>query len=149
MEPRIAIKRIWSDEDLLKLSVQVCDGRSLFVSEAYVALNWGTASGNSLKTLGPQVPGGIFDLEAGNDGPEFASGAFRARFHWFRPTALLLSTTQQGDFFEFKKNQVAPEAKMFLRTEPGLLDRFAAALPSLDRADVEEAVLECVSAEPA
>lgn len=142
------IKRLWSDEDVLMLSFQVCDGKSIFVSEAYAALNWGTTSANSLKTFGPRVHGGIVDLEAGNDGPEFASGAFRARFHWFRPTALLISTTQQGDFLEFKRNQVAAEAKMFLRTETGLLDRFVAALPVLDRGDGTEAVLECVSLNP-
>src|SRR6516162_5931433 len=133
MQPRIAIKRIWSDEDVLRFACEVCDGRSLFVAEAYAGLDWGTAAAKSLKTFSLHIHGGIFDLEAGNDGPEYAGGAFRARFHWLRPTALFISTTQQGDFFEFKGNQVAAEARMFLRTEVGLLDQFVAALPALDR----------------
>jgi len=147
MQPRISVKRTWSDADVVQLSFEVCDGKSSFVVEAYAGLDWGTASAKNLKAFGEQIHGGIYDLEAGDDGPEYAGGAFRARFHWFRPRALLISTTQQGDFFEFKGAQVSDEAKMFLRTEPGLLDQFVAALPALDRCDGEEAVLQCVSVE--
>jgi len=52
---------------------------------------------------------------------------------------------QQGDFFEFKQNQVAAEARMLIRTEAGLLDQFLSALPVLDRGDGEEVVLQCLS----
>jgi len=145
MQPRIAVKRIWSDEDILLLAFEVCDGRSLFVTEAYSGRDWGTTSSDSLKSFGVQIHGGIFDLQAGNDGPEYAGGVFRARFHWFRPRALFISTTQQSGFVEFKENRVAAEARMFLRTEADLLDQFRAALPSLDRGDGEEAVLQCFS----
>jgi hypothetical protein len=52
--------------------------------------------------LDEQIHGGPFDLEAGNEGPEYASGWFRARFHYYKPDQLRISTIQQGDFFSFK-----------------------------------------------
>jgi hypothetical protein len=140
----IRVTRKSSDEDVLLLSVEVCDGVSVFVSEAYAQLDWGTTSAQKLRTFGRQLHGGLFDLEAGDGGPEYASGAFRARFHFFKPTKLLVSVEQQGDYFAFKNTTVAPEARMFLRTEPALLDRFIEALPRLDASDGGEAVLECI-----
>lgn len=144
MLPRIAIYRKWADVDVLLLSFEVSDGRSLFISGAYAQFDWGSSSAQALRTFSGQVHGGLFNLEAGDGGPEYASGAFRARFHYFKPTELLISVTQQGDYFTFKNSKVAPEARMFLRTEPGLLDRFIDALPTLDASDGAEAILECI-----
>ena len=144
MQPRIEIRRKWSDDDVLLLTIQVRDGTSLFVNEAYVSRAWGSDAAEALRTFGRHVYGGIFDLQAGTEGPEYASGAFRARFHYHAPNHLLISTTQQGDHFPFKNFQVATEARMFLRTEPALLDRFVSALPALDRNDGADAALECV-----
>jgi len=140
----ITVTRKTSDEDVLLLSFEVCDGVSVFVSEAYAQFDWETTSAQKLRTFGHQLHGGLFDLEAGDGGPEYASGAFRARFHFFKPTKLLVSVEQQGDYFAFKNTAVAPEARMFLRTEPALLDRFIEALPRLDASDGGEAVLECI-----
>ena len=145
MLPRIAITRRWSDNDVAQLTVEVCDGVSIFANEAYVRLDWGATAAAALRTFGRQIHGGIFDLVAGQSGPEYASGSFRARFHYYKPNELLISTRQQGDFFAFKRGEVAPEATLFLRTEPGLLDRFVAALPALDTSDSSLAVLECIS----
>ena len=144
MLPRVAITRRWSDQDVAQLSFEVCDGGSLFTNEAYVPLNWGAVASSALRAFGRQIHGGLFNLEAGEGGPEYASGSFRARFHWYNPNQLLISTRQQGDFFTFKGSQVAAGARLFLRTEPALLDRFIAALPGLDNTDGCEAVLECV-----
>jgi hypothetical protein len=58
---------------------------------------------------------------------------------------LLISTVQQAEYIRFKDGQVAAEARMFLRTEPALLDRLISALPVLDKANGREAVLECVA----
>ncbi len=143
-QPHIAISRTWSDDDVLRLTFHVCDGSSHFVNDAFASLDWGSSAAAALRTFGSHVHGGLFNLEAGSGGPEYASGAFRARFHFFKPTDLLISTAQQGDYIPFKTYEVATEAKMFLRTEPGLLDRFITALPTLDRNDGAEAVLECV-----
>jgi hypothetical protein len=145
MLPRITITRRWSDNDVAQLTFEVCDGVSVFANEAYASLDWGATAAAALRTLGHQIHGGLFNLEAGEEGPEYASGAFRARFHYYKPNQLLISTIQQGDFFSFKGSQVAPTATMFLRTEPALLDRFVTALPALDASDGAQAILECVS----
>src|SRR5689334_11900503 len=121
MDPRIAITRTWSDNDVAQLKFEVCDGMSAFTNEAYVSLDWATNAATALRTFGRQIHGGLFNLEAGEGGREYASGAFRARFHYYKPTHLLISTWQQGEFLSFKGNEVAAEATMFLRTEPGLL----------------------------
>jgi hypothetical protein len=145
MLPRITITRRWSDNDVAQLAFEVCDGVSVFTNQAYVRLDWGATAAAALRTFGRQIHGGVYDLEAGQSGPEYASGSFHARFHYYQPNQLLISTRQQGDFFTFKRGEVASEAMMFLRTEPGLLDRFIAALPALDASDDRQAVLECIS----
>jgi hypothetical protein len=145
MLPRIAITRKWSDDDVAQHTIEVCDGVSVFTNEAYASPDWGAAAAATLRTFGEQIHGGLFDLEAGEEGPEYASGSFRARFHYYKPNQLLISTIQQGDFFSFKGSKVAPTATMFLRTEPALLDRFVTALPALDASDGAQAILECVS----
>lgn len=144
MLPRIAITRTWSDNDVAQLTFEVCDGVSVFANEAYASLDWGAAAAAALQTFGHQIHGGLFNLEAGEEGPEYASGSFRARFQYYKPNQLLISTIQQGDFFSFKGGQVAPAATMFLKTEPSLLDQFIAALPALDASDGGQAVLQCV-----
>lgn len=144
MQPRITIRRTFTDDDVFRHAFEVCDGTSLFVNEAYVPIDWGVTSANALRTFSRHVHGGLFNLEAGDGGPEYASGAFRARFHFYKPTQLLISTSQQGEYFPFKTCEVATKAKMFLRTEPALLDRFIAELPALDHPDEGVASLECV-----
>lgn len=145
MKPYLAIRRTWADDDIALLTFEVCDGTSIFTTEAYADLDWGTKAANALSAFSHQVHGGLFNLETGVDGPEYASGAFRARFHYYKPNMLLISTVQQGEFRRFKDGQVAAEAKMFLRTEPGLLDRFIRALPVVDKVNQEAATLECIA----
>lgn len=105
MLPRITITRTWSDNDVAQLTFEVCDGASVFTNEAYASLDWGAAAAAALRTVGEQIHGGLFDLEAGKEGLEYASGSFRARFHYYKPHQLLISTIQQGDFFGFKGSQ--------------------------------------------
>jgi hypothetical protein len=144
MHSRIAITRNWSDNDLAQLEFEVFDGTSRFLNEVYVSLDWGAVAATALRRFSSQIHGGLFDLAAGEVGPEYAGGSFRARFHWYKPNELLISTQQQGAFFPFKRGEKAAEAAMFLRTEPALLDRFTAALQAFDASDGGQAILECV-----
>jgi len=144
MVPHIAITSKWSDNDVSQLAFEVCDGTSLFANEAYVPLDWGAATASALRAFGQQIYGGLLDLKAGEDGFEYASGFIRARFHWYKPDQLLISTWQQGAHFPFKGGEAAAEARMFLKTEPALLDRFVLALPSLDVQGGGQVTLECI-----
>ncbi len=92
MNSFIRFATIWSDDDVLQLQCEVCGGASTAVNCACAGLDWFAESASSLKNFGEQVYGGLFDLEAGTPGPEFAGGAFVARFHWYMPTKLFIST---------------------------------------------------------
>jgi len=73
MLPRITITRTWSDNDVAQLTFEVCDVVSVFTNEAYASLDWGAAAAAALRTFGEQIHGGLFDLEAGKEGLEYAA----------------------------------------------------------------------------
>ncbi len=141
----IIVERIWSDDDLLELSITVGDGQNLFSMSGYVDFDWPAETARALTSFGRQIHGGLYDLEIGKFGPEYGGGAFSARLHWYRPIELLISTHQQSAFGPFKGADVASEARLYLRTEPGLVDRFAAELPALSLKDGARAELECIA----
>ena len=144
MQSFVRISRGWEDDDVFELAIEVCDGSSTVLTSAYEWLGWFATVADGLERFGKQIHGGLFDLEAGNFGSEYANGALTARFHWFRPDRLLIATRQQSDFFEFKGNQVASEAQLFLRTEPALLDRFVDDLRAVHRKQRPDATLACI-----
>lgn len=141
----IRISSSGADQGVLRLRIEVRDGSSTFVNGAYVSDDWFAEEADALERFGKQIYGGIYDLEAGSSGPEFAEGALRARFHWFTPTRLYISTWQESDYFECKGRQVASECRLFLRTEPALLDRFTAELRAASSTQPSTATLECVT----
>ena len=144
MQPFIRVLGSWEDEDILQLEIEVCDGSSTVLIAAYEWLDWFATAADGLERFGKQIYGGLFDLEAGNFGPEYARGALAARFHWFKPNRLLIAARLQSDFFEFKGNLVASEAQLFLRTEPALLDRFIDDLRAVHKKQQAEARLACI-----
>ncbi len=144
MEPHITITYGWSDDDVAELTFEVCDGGSQVVNSAYVGLGWPKEQGAGLATFSGQVHGGIYNLEAGDRGPEYARGAFEARFHYHKPTELYVSTFQQSEYFDFKRTHVATEATLYLRTEPGMLDEFVRSLKGLERSKGSTAILRCI-----
>ena len=144
MDHHIVVTHTWADDDVAELAFEVCDGRSQFVNSAYVGLDWLKEQAAALATFSRQVHGGLYDLKAGETGPEFAGGAFLARFHYHKPTALYISTFQQSEYVPFKNSEVAAESRFFLRTEPGLLDDFVRALEGIDADKSAAAVLKCM-----
>jgi len=138
----IRIAKKW-DDDIIQLTFEVCDGLSLFINTAYVATDWLATVSSALRVFGEQIHGGLYDLEAGEFGPEYASGGFFARFHFPKPGRLFVSTHQQSNYREFKGTKVASEARLFLTSEPVLLDRFIEELDALNRDEREDATLEC------
>src|SRR5215212_6988839 len=107
MTSYLRVSTKWSDDDVLQLQIGVSDGDSTFVNSAYVALDWFAEVADALERFSRQVYGGLYDLTAGTRGPEFADGALVARFHWYKPTRLLISTWQEADYFSFKGTEVA------------------------------------------
>lgn len=143
MTPHVSVENIWFDDDVLELRVEVCDGRSLFSCDAYVSRSWPQDTVGALSIFREQVHGGIFDLRAGEFGIEYANGAVLARLHFRAPGTLFVSAHLQSEFTEFKGSQVASEARLYLRSEPVLLDRFIEELRVLGQGTRNDATLPC------
>ncbi|MGV6853423.1 MAG: hypothetical protein ACWA5R_14760, partial [bacterium] len=139
MKPHLKIQRIWSDDDIEELFIEVSDGRSVFCNEVYVALGQVKELVEALMVFREQVHGGLFDIKLGEFGVEYANGGFHARFQFKEPGSLFISTYQQTEFQEFPNNRVASEARFYLSTEPVLLDNFISELKAMNSGNNEEA----------
>lgn len=143
MNSGIYLTKVWFDIDVVELRVECSDGTSLFVNEVYAAhdLN-GVVEG--LSSFRNHLHGGIYDIELGAFGPEYAGGAFHARLHFQTPGQILITVRGQSDFEEFGIKIVASEAILYLRTEPVLLDNFIAELEELKSGKRDDAHLEAI-----
>ncbi|WP_226426992.1 hypothetical protein ACCQ14_01765 [Xanthomonas sp. NCPPB 2865] len=144
MQKGISISKIWSDDDLVELRIVVADQASSFCSTAYVDHGHLEELATQLRTFRNHIDGGIKDIRLGEFGPEYANGAFHARLHFRSPGKLYVSTHQQSEFAGFSIGEVASEAKMYLVSEPVLLDNFIAELGGLANGAREDATLECI-----
>src|SRR3954464_255239 len=123
-ERGIQFSRIWSDDDVLELRITVADGISRFVNRVYVGHRHLADTISELETFKDHVHGGLLDVQFGEFGCEYASGAFHARLHYPKRGMLYVTCRQETDFEEFGPKTVASCATMYLRSEPVLLDRF-------------------------
>jgi hypothetical protein len=80
MNPSITIEKIWDDTDVVELKITVNDGNSSFSNKVYVAHQQIDEVLISMNIFKSHIYGGLFDLEFGEFGPEYANGAFHARF---------------------------------------------------------------------
>ena len=140
----IHISRVWSDDDVVELQILVSDGASSFSNKAYVGHAALEDAVSSLHVFKDHVHGGLFDLRFGEFGPEYANGAFHARFHFPVPGRLFVSCEQESEFVEFAKKEVASRATMYVRSEPALPDRFIDELRAVASGTSEEAHLDGV-----
>lgn len=146
MKPSIAFKKIWEDEDMVELTVSICDGKSLFQCDVYVGNQTMAETVDDLNVFKDQVYGGLYDLRFGEFGPEYASGALHARFEFHRSGNGKLSITAkaESEWNDFTHTKVASNATLYLRTEPGLLDNWLNELKELKNGSSNEALLECI-----
>lgn len=144
MKLGISLSRVWSDEDVVELHICVADGVSSFTNNAYVGHAALTDAVGSLTVFKNQVHSGILDLCFGKFGPEFANGAFHARFHFAAPGKLFLSCKQESQFVAFGKKTVASNAALYLKSEPALLDRFLIELHAVANGTGNDAYLEAI-----
>lgn len=144
MKPGVLITKLWEDDDLVELKIRVMDESSSFANKSYVGHADLKNAAASLYAFKDRTHRGLCDLRFGEFGPEYAKGAFHARFHFPIPGRLVVSCEQESEFMEFAKKVVASRATMFLRSEPGLLDRFIAELSAVSAGTRKEAFLEAV-----
>jgi len=145
MDSNISLQKIWFDDSMEEFKVSVSNGTSLFSCEIYTDLNFVNELASELNSFREHIYGGIYDIEMGEFGPEYGSGAFKARLHFNETGKLCISTQQQSEFFDFSRRKESHEAKFYLRTEPILLDNFITELKTLASGSSDTAKLECTS----
>jgi hypothetical protein len=142
MNPGIYLKKIWFDEDVVELKIDSSDGNSLFSNKVYVGHQELDDLIAGLNIFRDHVHGGIYDIELGEFGPEYANGAFHARLHFLKPGKIYATINVQSEFEGFGIKNVASEATLYFTTEPILLDNFIAELRALKAGLRDEAKLE-------
>ncbi|WP_272971465.1 hypothetical protein [Comamonas terrigena] len=144
MQKGISISQTWSDDDIVQLHISVTDQASSFSHAAYIGHGQLRELVKQLRIFRDHIHGGIQDIRFGEFGPEYASGAFHARLHFQSPGKLYVSTHQQSEFTQFSLGTVASEAKLYLVSEPVLLDNFIVELGGLANGASKQANLVCV-----
>jgi hypothetical protein len=129
---------------MVELQIDVSDGTSSFSNRVYVGHCDLAETATQLDAFREHVYGGLVDVRFGEFGPEYANGAFHARFHFLKPGKLYITSQQESDYSEFGKKSVASCATLYLQSEPALLDRFVGELKSLSARARDDASLEAV-----
>lgn len=142
MNSGVYLRKIWFDEDVVELKIESSDGNSLFSNNVYVGHQELADLIAGLNTFRDHVYGGIYNIQFGAFGPEYAKGAFAARLHFQKPGKIYVTIKAQSEFEEFGIKNVASEAALYFTTEPILLDNFIAELKALSSGLRDEAKLE-------
>jgi hypothetical protein len=146
MIPFIAIEKLWSDDDVVEFAITTTDGCSSFCVKVYAGDENLKSMLTDLGRFKDQLYGGIYDMKLGEFSPEYANGAFQARLH-FHPDGrgcLFISVHAESDWRPFSKTDVASRATLYLKSEPGLLDRFIGELRRVSSGTQDKAIFECV-----
>jgi len=144
MRRGITLVKIWSDADVIEARITTSDGTSSFTSDVYIGHQSLEQAVGDLTTFKIMFHGGVLDLRFGEFGPEYAAGAFHGRLHFPKPGQLYVTCRQQSAFEDFTLTKVASEATLYLKTEPGLLDRFITDLRDISTEKRDEAYLEAI-----
>jgi hypothetical protein len=144
MKPGIHLTKVWFDDFVIELKVDVSDGISSFSNRVYVGYSELADVVARLDVFKSHIHGGLLDIRFGEFGPEYANGAFHARLHFPKPGRLFISSKQQSGFGEFSVTKVASEATLYLKTEPALLDNFIDELRGLNAKRRQDAHLEAI-----
>lgn len=144
MKPGIRFIRESIDDDMVTLAIAISDGTSLFATRVYVGHQALHDTVQGLDAFKDKIAGGIFDLRFGEFGPEYAAGAFDARLQFRRHARILVQVSVQSEFARFEEREFASEARLYLESEPALLDEFILALKALSEGKGEQAELEAL-----
>lgn len=142
MKPEITLERIWQDEDLYEFRISASDGESVFVNRVYVGLASFDETIEALDIFKDHVYGGIYDIEFGTFGPEYANGAFHARLHFQERGKIYISIKAESEYTEFGKKTISSQARLYNIAEPAQLDKFIIRLKSLSRGNTDSVCFE-------
>lgn len=140
----IQIRKVWFDDDVVELQIDVSDGVSSFSNRVYVGHADLADTVARLDAFREHLHGGLLDIRFGEFGTEYANGAFQGRFHFPKPGRLFITCQQESEYAQFADKTVASCATMYLQSEPALLDRFVGELRGLASRARDDAALEAV-----
>jgi hypothetical protein len=143
MNPSLVITKIWEDDDMIEVTLAVSDGKSLFSTEIYVGHKLLEDTIGELDRFKTHVHGGLYDIEFGTFGPEFASGAARIRMHFHHMARICVSAFTESEFKDFSIKNVASRGEIYFYSEPALLDNFISELTSMSKHQSGSATLLC------
>jgi hypothetical protein len=146
MNNYIKFTKIWSDEDVIELEIKTSNGSSLFTNTVYISYATLEKTVSELDKFKTQIYGGIYDIEFGTFGPEYANGAFQARLHFAIRNSgkIYISVKAETDFEEFANKKISERVELYLKTEPSLLDNFINEMKSLNSNISKDAELKCI-----
>jgi len=145
--PFISIEKAWSDEHVVEFEITTADGCSQFSHKVYAGHDKLESLVADLDRFKFEVHGGIYDMEFGKFGPEYANGALQARLQ-FHPDGrghLFITVRAESEWHPFSKTDVASRAILCVKSEAGLLDRFISDLRKVSSGTQDNATFECVS----
>ncbi len=144
MRPGIYLKKIWFDDDLIELEIKTITGNSVFSNRVYTSNPGISKLIVDLSIFRNHIYGGIYDINIGGFGPEYANGAFHARLHFDQSGKgkLYMTIKAQSEFYDFGRKNIANEAILHLISEPILLDNFITELKALESGAAGEAKFE-------
>ncbi len=144
----ITFAKIWFDDDMVELEISTSDGSSEFVTRIYVGHQQLAQLVESLGSFKTHIYGGLHDIGLGHFGPEYGSGAFHARLHFFQTGRgrLFITVRAEGSWDTFTVARVASRATLYLVTEPALFDAFIISLGAISSGSADRAFLQAIEA---
>jgi len=122
MQCGIEFERSPFSDDETELHITVGDGTAKFAVDMYASRQQLEQQYAGLSALLDRTSG-IYDAQFGRFGPEFAGGAAHFRFH-LRQGLLFVTAQLQARHIEFGQFAVAPESKLYLRSDAESLGSF-------------------------
>ncbi|MFJ9451923.1 hypothetical protein [Herbaspirillum sp. NPDC101397] len=141
MNAGICFTKIWSDDDLLELRIEINEGRSRFQTEVYAGHEQLGQLVLALEVFKGEAPGTQYDLRFGEFDPQFAAGACHFLLKFNARGVLIITAHLQSQFFDFDGKKVANEGKLHLRSHPAQLDDFLRGLAAIHNQHSDTAVL--------
>jgi len=142
MKPGLVLAKAWSDEDLVGLHVEACDGVAAAAVDIYSSPAQLLTLAGDLARFAGIIDTRVFECALGRFGDGFALGALHMRMQFQLNGRLHITLRLQSAFAEFGQERVASEATLHLRSEPALLDEFVRGLTAMATSGCTDAALE-------
>lgn len=141
MNAGIYFTKIWSDDDLLELRIEINEGRFRFQTEVYTGHEQLGQFVLALEAFKGETPGSQYEFQFGEFDPQYAAGACHFLLKFNTRGMLIITAHLQSQFFDCDGKEVANESKLHLRSYPAQLDDFVRGLAAIHNQHSDSAVL--------